>query len=560
MFFTRGFSAIVAALLIAGGTLSAADSARPVQDQTAQRRAFSIAYFNDIHGQLEPHPELFWDGNRDAQRVHRAGGLSRMATALKQLEAERPHGMLRIDGGDTFQGSGPGAWTQGEVMVRPLNALDLDVAVPGNWSVAYGADQLRHLATQLNYPLIAANMFDADTGARTFAPYLVREVNGVRIGLLGFTDPDVPSRQPPHMSAGLTFQATSVLQPLVDRLRNQEQVDVVILITHIGLHKAVPLAKQLRGVDFSLSSDTHERTYEPIEVEDTWVVEAGAFASLLGVLDVVVEDGQIVERQWKLHELREERFAEDPQVKQIVDEVLAPHRERMNHQIGHTDIWLERYNVMSTSMDRLIADAIKESAGTDIGLSNGYRFSPPTAPGPITEQDLWNWLPTVMPLKVGRAQGHQLAEYWESEFENVFSDDPERLYGGWLARPSTNMAVEFDSTAAAGERLRSLKVDGVPLDPSRWYSVAAGARKGQPEHQIHRLKQCRVDGIRSLSTHDAVRRYLASTKTIAQDSEPPLRCVVRPDILRSQFLNWLEQQRDAANEPLRRAQRPTPVK
>src|SRR5690606_27018177 len=130
--------------------------------------------------------------------------------------------------------------------------------------------------------------------------------------------------------------------------------------SHIGLHKAVPLTSQLRGIDIHLSADTHERTYEPIEVGDAWVVEAGAFGSLVGVMDLTFADGKIADRKWELIELREKDFPEDEQVKQLVDNALAPHRQRMNREIGHTDIWLERYNVMSTSMDRLIADAVRE--------------------------------------------------------------------------------------------------------------------------------------------------------------------------------------------------------
>lgn len=527
------------AVCLAMPTIASAANDVAGPSKSAEKK-FSLAFINDIHAQLEPHPELFWDGD-DAEREHRAGGLSRIATAFKQLAAERPHGMLKIDGGDTFQGSGPSAWTKGEVMVGPMNSLNLDLAIPGNWAVAYGAEQFVRLSEQVNYPVVAANMYHQDSGGRVFDPYLVKEINGVKIGFLGFTDPDVPTRQPPIMSKGLVFRAAEVLQPQIDKLRNEEKVDVVVLVSHIGLHKAVPLTSKLRGVDIHLSADTHERTYEPIEVGDVWVVEAGAFGSLVGVMDLTLRDGKIVDRNWELIELREKDFPEDEQVKQVVEEALAPHRERMNREIGHTAIWLERYNVMSTSMDRLIADAVKESADTDIGLSNGYRFSPPTAPGPITEADLWNWLPIVLDLKVGKTNGQEFIDYWESEFENVFSSDPDRLFGGWLARPSTNVDVQFDSTGKAGERLQSLTIDGEKIDPEASYTLAAGSRTGQPDNQIHRVKRCYATRLLDRTTHDAVRSYLAKRSDILDTGKPPLQCVVRPDVLRSQYLAFIEE-------------------
>lgn len=254
---------------------------KPIKDQ----RTVSLIYVNDIHAQLEPHPELFWSGDKE-EYVNNVGGLSRIATVFKEFRRQQPGELLFIDGGDTIQGSGPAAWSEGEVVVKPMNALGLDVAIPGNWSVAYGANAWNQRAKDFNYPMIAANMSDEKTGKQLFAPYLIKEVNGLRIGILGFTEPDIATRQPPHMSEGLNFQATEVLQPQIDRLRNEEKVDLVVLVTHIGLPKATALASQLKGEDIILSADTHERTYEPVIEDGTWIVEAGAFASFVGKLEV----------------------------------------------------------------------------------------------------------------------------------------------------------------------------------------------------------------------------------------------------------------------------------
>ncbi len=406
-------------------------------------RRVSLVYINDVHAQLEPHPELFWE-NGEEEFVADAGGLSRVATVVNRLRAERPGELLFIDGGDTIQGSGPAAWSDGQVVVEPTNALGLDVAIPGNWAIAYGTQAWEQRAEEFEHPIVAANMANAKTGELLFAPYLIREINGVRVGIIGFTEPDIPTRQPPHLSEGLVFHTAEVLPPLIRELRETHRADLVVVATHIGLPKAVLLAESLQGVDVVLSADTHERTYEPIIRGDTWVVEAGAFASFVGVLDITVDkEGEIVERTWRLIELRPDLFPEDPEVKRIVDEALAPHRQRMNQIIGHTDIWLARYEVLNTSLDGLIADAIHEATGADVALSNGFRFAPPTAPGPITEADLWTWLPLRLELKQGEAMGSQLHQYWERELENVLSNDPERLFGGWLPRVA-GMTVDFE--------------------------------------------------------------------------------------------------------------------
>ncbi len=517
----------------------AATDPRPA-DAAEEVRRVSLVYINDVHAQLEPHPELFWYGDQE-EYVRDAGGLSRIATVFNRLRDERPGELLFIDGGDTIQGSGPAAWTEGKVVVEPTNALGLDVGIPGNWSVAYGEDAWRALTAEFKHPIIAANMRDEETGELLFAPYLVKEINGVRVGIIGFTEPDIPTRQPPHLSEGLAFDAQQVLPPLVAELREEHKVDLVVLATHIGLPKAIGLADTIEGVDVVLSADTHERTYEPIVRGDTWVVEAGAFGSFVGILDVHLDEkDEIVHRAWRLIELRPELFPEDPEVKAIVDVALAPHRERMNRVIGHTDVWLARYEVLNTSLDGLIADAFREASGADVALSNGYRFAPPTAPGPITVADLWNWLPIPLELKRGEATGAQLRDYWERELQNVLADDPAQLFGGWLPRVA-GMTVDFLRHAPAGARVQQVYVDGVPVEDDGRYVLVAGHRPGAPADAVHRVRSCHSVELLGLTSHDAVEDYLQRHSRIRSDGGLNIRCVDVPGLfMRSQILDQLE--------------------
>jgi 2',3'-cyclic-nucleotide 2'-phosphodiesterase (5'-nucleotidase family) len=537
----RSLYALVATISALAAHAAASDGS-PSGDSppSSTTRRVSLLYINDVHAQLEPHPELFWNDGHE-EYVRDAGGLARIATVVNRMRSERPGELLFIDGGDTIQGSGPAAWTEGRAIVGPMNALGLDLAIPGNWSVAYGADAWKDRAAEFRHPIIAANMRDQATGDRLFEPYLIKQLNGVRVGLIGFTEPDIPTRQPPHMSEGLAFDAPDVLPPLVSELREEHGVDLVVLVTHIGLPKAIGLADTIEGVDVVLSADTHERTYEPIVRGDTWVVEAGAFGSFVGILDLVLDSqGTIVDRSWRLVELRPELFPEDPEVKRVVEAALAPHRGRMDRVIGHTDDWLARYEVLNTSLDAVIADAIREASGAEVALSNGYRFAPPTAPGPVTEADLWDWLPIPLELKRGEASGAQLRRYWERELQNVLADDPAQLFGGWLPRVS-GMTVDFERYAPAGDRLRGASLSGRPLEDDRRYSIVAGHRRGAPAESVHRVHGCQSVGLLGLTTHDAVEQYLRRHSPIRSDGERRIRCVDQPGLLmRSQIPNHLE--------------------
>lgn len=516
-------------LLLAAGVAAAQPPARAPGEGA---RSVTLAYIADLHAQLESHDEFFWHGKDETAT---AGGIARIATAVEAIRRERPGRVLFMDAGDTIQGSAAAAWTEGEAIVAPVNTLKLDLGIPGNWEVVYGAKVLEQRAGEFRHPLIASNLRDATTKKLVFPPYLIKEVGGVRIGVIGFTDPDVPERQPPGYSKGLTYDGADVLPPLIDELRRKQKADVVVLLTHVGLPKSIRLAETLKGVDFVLSGDTHERTYEPIVRGDTWVVEPGSFGSFLGRLDFTVKNGRVVDRKWELLELRADRFAEDPQVKHVVEETLAPMRTRLDTIIGRMEVPLMRYNVVETGIDDVLSDALREAAGTEVALSNGFRFSPPLPAGPVKESDLWNWYPITTRLKVGKVTGRQLRAFWERETEHVFAEDPARLFGGWLPRPS-GMTVRFAAHAPDGRRVREIRVGGEPLEDDREYTLVACEREGDEPDKLCRIPHVREPRVLGLDAHEAVRQYLARHSPLTAPEDKRVVADDLPPVVRSQVL------------------------
>lgn len=494
-------------------------------------RQVTVLYVADLHGQLEEHPELFWQGGDE--RIETAGGFARLKTAVDRIRAERDGEVLFLDAGDTLQGSGAAALTQGEAMIAPLNLLGLDAGVPGNWEVVYGAEVLVQRAAALDHPLFAANLH-TDDGTALFPRWFVKEVGGVRVGVLGYTDPDVPQRQPPAYSRGLAYTGPEALPGLVEELKREEQVDVVLLMSHIGLSKAVALTRDVPGIDAHLSSDTHERTYQPIDVDGTWVVEPGAFGSFLGRLDLWVQDGRVVDRRWELIELTAEAFPPDPVVAEAVARELAPHREVLDRVIGHTEVPLARYAVVETPMDAWLSDVLRDATGTDIALSNGFRFGTPLTPGPIRESDLWNLFPIVTPLKTGKVTGEQLRAFWERELENVFAADPSKRFGGWVPRPS-GMELVFDARAPKGERVREIRIGGEPLEDERVYTLTACEREGDLPDTLCRIPGVAEPRVLDFDAHDAVRRWLDEHGPIrALPESGRVRATDLPPVLRTQ--------------------------
>ena len=477
-------------------------------------REVTILHMADTHAALDVHPEIFLGA--DGKPVFRpAGGYALLADAIRREREARPRQSLLVNVGDTVHGSAVAEWTQGKAIVPVVNALGIDVFVPGNWEYAYGPEAFRQRMSELNHPVAAINLYDAASGKRLYAPSVVKTVNGVRVGVVGVTSVIVDKSMAPDYSKGLRFAAaTEGVQAEVDRLR-ADGVSVVVLATELGLAQETQLARQVKNVDFILGGHTHERTEKPIaEPGATPVIQSGAEGSFLSRLTFRVKDGRVVGYDHRLLEVTPERYRPDPAVAKLVAAARAPYRERLEKVVGHTDTHLFRKGVLESSMDNLIADALRAETGADIGMANGFRFSYPVLPGPLTEEALYNIFPMHAPVKVGVLTGRQLRTFWEDSLDQVFAADAFGQRGGWGPRPS-GMEVRVRIGAPKGQRVAWIKVNGRPLEDEARYTVASCDRPGDPAEAL-----CRFDGatqtrVLPLSIRDAMRAYLKRNAAVA---------------------------------------------
>lgn len=513
------------AFVLAEGGLHSVVNAAPASKHV---RFLHVA---DMHAQLDTHWEYLPE---DRAHLHRMGGFARIRTALDKERAGAPSAVFTVDSGDTFQGSAIAAWTKGEAVVGPLNALGLDAGTPGNWEVVYGPEALRKLMSEVNYRVICYNFHEKATGKRIFPPSVVLEKDGVRVAFVGVTDPTTTTRQPPAEVAGLDSTHMAGLRGFVQALRRKENPDVTVLVDHTGLAPSVQLAHDIPEIDVVLSGHTHERVYKPILVGKTIVVEPGSMGSFIGRLDVTLNGGKISGYSYKLIGVDEVQYAENQKVKALVEEAEKPFHARLHEVVGATKTALMRYDVLETSMDNFVDDAVRELTHTDVAFTNGFRFSPPLAAGPITQADLWNIMPFDTRLKSGRVSGKQIRTYLEREMELVYSKDPFKLSGGWGIRPS-GLTILFTAGAPEGSRIKDVKIGGKELEEDAWYTIGGCEQEGEPLDRI-----CRLPGVSdaryvSGTIHGALQAYLKSRSPIDAKRESRVRATDLPATVWSQY-------------------------
>ncbi|GHA81653.1 bifunctional metallophosphatase/5'-nucleotidase [Pontibacter akesuensis] len=474
----------------------------------------------DIHGQLMPHQEMFVENG--AFVFKERGGMAHIQTLFKQVKAENPGGTVIVDGGDLIQGSAVAAMSEGDAIAPVIKAMDYDFLIPGNWEVIFGSQKMRSILASYGKPVVCANIYDEASSEMLYPPYIIKEMKGVKLGFISYNDPEVPVRQNPVFSKGLIFKGLeNNLQPLIKELKVEKGVDILFLVTHLGISKQIYLADQpeMEGVDFVLGNDTHERIRKPLKRKYAQVVEPGGFGSFVGRLDLQVKDGKIVDQRYELIDVDPKKYPADPVVQKIVDEQIAPYKKQMDRVLGHTTEPLYRYLVVENALDNMITDAVRWKTGADIAISNGFRFGTPIVPdasgkAPITYSDIWNMLPVNENVKTGKATGQQIQNWMEQELHNVFAEKPLERFGGWVIRFS-GMELTFKANAPKGERVQSITVGGKPLDLKREYTMAACRRTGEPDHVLCRMPNTKDPKVLDYTVHDVMEEYLKMNGTVS---------------------------------------------
>ncbi|NQW41286.1 MAG: 5'-nucleotidase C-terminal domain-containing protein [Cryomorphaceae bacterium] len=503
-----------------------------------------ILQTTDVHCQIHPHDELFWE---DGQMVFRkTGGYANLATCLKTERALHKHSFL-IDTGDMFQGSELAVKTTGEAMIPILNALDYDLYLPGNWEVVYYKKMMQRLLGSLHAPKVCANMYhDLGEGMRgelVFPAYYIWTIGRIKIGFLGYTDPLVPLRQSPNYSKGIIYsKPEDNLAHYVDVLRNQENCAAVLVIAHLGLSQQIHLANlpEAEGVDYVLGGDTHERVRTPIQCAYAKVVEPGAFGSFVGKLKLRFKDGKLIEDRYDLIEVNAETLTADATIASLVKTIEAPFSGSINEVIGYSKVPLYRYFVIENTIDTMITDALRwRMPEVDLVLSNGFRFCPPRATPdhtgniPITSGYLFDMLPVDSPVRTAEATGAQIKEWLEKELHNVFADKAIERFGGWVIK-FNGMHVEFNAYAPKGKRVQTVRVGKKPLDMVRLYRMSACERDGDPMDMLCRIKGVKNASNQNFSLHDVLRDYLKAKGPVSPTVRGNAKVLDAPQTLLTQ--------------------------
>ena len=446
-------------------------------DSPKKRTQLLLMQLNDVHGYMDLHPDWFWENGRTVYRP--AGGYARIATLVEERRRQYPDATVLLDGGDTFHGTYPVIQTKGELLVPILNQLRFD-AMTAHWDFAYGPRRLTELAGQLTFPILGINVFHAGSDEPFFPGYRILERSGVRIGVIGVACNIVDKMMPPHFSEGLHFTlGRDELAPVVEALRQDEQVDLVVLLSHLGLPQTHKLLTEVPGVDVCLCAHTHDRLTQPLLPNGTLLIESGCHGIFLGELLLTLEDGRIVDHKHQLTEVSES-VVPDLAMQSLIDRAMAPYRHELARVVGETSAPLDRSTCLESTMDNLLLASIREATGAEVVFSNGWRYGAPIPAGPVTLEQLYNIIPMDPVISTVDLTGHEIREMLEMNLERTFAGDAYEQAGGYVKRVA-GLRVFFKLENPKGGRIQQIFMGNQRLEPARLYKAAFVTVQGVPK-------------------------------------------------------------------------------
>jgi len=490
------FSMLPLSLVLVFAFASSADDVKRAQ--------VTILSTTDLHGNILPID--YYTNKPDAR------GLAKVATIIKQTRKESPQ-LLLLDSGDTIQGT-PLEYFHAkrnnappDPMMLTMSALKFDAMAVGNHEYNFGLQTLIKARSEAKFPMLSANTYKKGTEQTFFDPYLVKEVNGVRVGILGLTTPAIPNWENAENYAGLEFrEPVAEAKKWVAVLRQKERVDLVVIAMHMGIgedlatgevrpgeqpheNEALSIARQVQGVDVILMGHTH-REVPAMYTNGVLLTQANYWGKHLARVDLYLEKDMRTSMipSWKVVAKSartipvDERVAVDEEIARLAEPYDKETQNWLGQVIGESDAELTAQD--SYFKDAAILDLIQrvqmEAGKADVSTVASFNQQARINKGPITVRDIAGLYVYENTLVVIEVTGQTLKDALEhsARFFKPFeegksaSDLIDKNIPGYNFDIAEGVTYELDRRKPFGERIQNLRFRGQLLDMKRKLRLA----------------------------------------------------------------------------------------
>ncbi|MDQ7821810.1 MAG: bifunctional UDP-sugar hydrolase/5'-nucleotidase [Candidatus Eremiobacteraeota bacterium] len=416
----------------------------------------NIIHVNDMHGNISPHVE------KSVSAESPVGGLAHMGSVVKQVRDEHP-GSLLLNAGDLLQGSFESEISGGKPVLEVINHLGFDAVELGNHDFAWGKSALFGLIGSLATPVLAANVIATDTGEPLVNPSIMKEVKGIKVGIIGVDTPKIAEYVRPEEIEGMTFPGPE--EPVKSQIARLKSLgaDLIVVVSHLGLKDDRELAKKIPGIDVIVGGHTHSVLPQGEKVGDTIIVQAGCNNEYVGSLALSYdpESRKITDYRSTLIPVIADKIPADSQIEKILKPYIEAGEKAGKEIVGATQGEMKYSFTEPTPLGQHMADAIREAAGTKLALTSAKMLRAGLPAGEVTRRELFNSYPNTEAVVSVKIKGKHLKE----ELESRYASDSRAIM-----IPS-GFSFTVDRSRPDGSRITSITINGAPFEPEREYDV-----------------------------------------------------------------------------------------
>ncbi|MBN2335217.1 bifunctional metallophosphatase/5'-nucleotidase [Candidatus Bathyarchaeota archaeon] len=330
-------------------------------------KKFTILHSNDMHGDFLAEMQGA-EGNL-------IGGLSLLSGYINKVRREEEN-VLFVIAGDMVQGSLIDSEYKGISTIEIMNYLAPDVVALGNHEFDYGLPHLLFLEKMANFPIVNANLYIKQYNKRLMSPYIILKKAGFDILFTGIITEKVMDsiKQDELIGSFVSLEDASREVGKITNAYKNDDIDLTILLTHIGFESDIELASLLRkewGVDIIIGGHSHTVLEKPYEENGVLIAQAGVGTDQIGRFDIVVDDdtNSVVEYTWRLIPIDDKLAEPDHKLQEFIGSFKEEVDRKYNTIVCklatvHTHPARER----ETSLGNLVADAFADVAGCDVML------------------------------------------------------------------------------------------------------------------------------------------------------------------------------------------------
>lgn len=440
-----------------------------------------LKFYNLKAGTREAHALTYLNFDKAALEYGKVGGFAHLATLIKQVRATRPNALL-LDGGDTWQGSGTALWTKGQDMVDACLALGVDV-MTAHWEMTLGESRVKEIVEKDfagKVSFVAQNIKTTDFEDPVFDAFVMREINGIPVAIIGQAFPYTPIANPRYLVENWSFGIDEENMQKTVNLARAKGAQAVILLSHNGMDVDLKMASRVRGIDVIMGGHTHDGVPVPVKVTNpggvTLVTNAGSNSKFLGVLDLDVKNGKVADFRYRLLPVFADLLPADTAMDALITKIRAPYEAKLGEKLATAQGTLYRRGNFNGTFDQLIVDGLMQMKGAEIAFSPGFRWGTSLLPGQaITMEHLLDQTAITYPYTTVTAMsGEMIKTVLEDVADNLFNPDPYYQQGGDMVRVG-GMQYTIDPTASAGNRISEMRLGDKQIEANKNYQVAGWA-------------------------------------------------------------------------------------